>query len=307
MASRAPGINNIVAKRAYERPLLALDPTLSESVRRIALCDPPVDGYLLDGVLSAAECRALVAALEAVAPEEGGFSFWGDASSREANRRLRSADTLEARQPALAAELWARMRVLAAEPVEIVPGDERFECDLEGTWEAVGLNEHLLFARYGPGGHFAPHADGQTELDFNTRSLFSVILYLNDCAEGGATRILTGEQADATERRADGMLVARPGAVAHIVAPVAGRALAFYQAVLHDGQPVGAGACKYIVRTDIIYARREPLCTAEEDVRAYALYQRARDEESSGRSAEAAELFRRAFKTSRAIARIYGG
>lgn len=56
----------------------------------------------------------------------------------------------------------------------------------EGTWRACGVNEHLLFARYGPGGHFSPHTDGYTIVDFNCRSLFTVLVYLNDCGGGGA-------------------------------------------------------------------------------------------------------------------------
>ena len=55
----------------------------------------------------------------------------------------------------------------------------------EGTWKAVGVNEHLLFARYTDGGHFSPHTDGYTIVDFNKRSLYTLLLYLNDCQEGG--------------------------------------------------------------------------------------------------------------------------
>lgn len=51
--------------------------------------------------------------------------------------------------------------------------------DIEGTWSAYGINHELMFGRYGPGGHFAPHTDGYTVRDFNHRSLYSVIIYLN--------------------------------------------------------------------------------------------------------------------------------
>lgn len=328
----APAINNIVAKAGVERPLLGLTFTAARPAAvRHELDDAQLDGYILDGVLSPDECAALIQAAENVGAGEGGFSFWGGATAKDADvgrlfrsadaleakqptaeesdvRRLfRSADTLEAKQPELAAELWARMAPLAGGAIEIAEGSSRYERDLEGVWEPVGLNEHLLFARYRTGGHFAPHVDGQTELDFDTRSLFSVILYLNDCARGGATRMLLGEQGAATERMPNGRLVARTHAVAQVVAPIAGRALVFYQAALHDGQPVGDGAEKYIVRTDIVFRRRQPLCVSEADLRAYGLYRRARDEEAAGRCSEAADLFRLAFKTSRVIALAYGG
>ena len=38
-----------------------------------------------------------------------------------------------------------------------------------GEWEAVGINPNLLFGRYKSGGHFAPHTDGCTVIDFNYR------------------------------------------------------------------------------------------------------------------------------------------
>lgn len=73
---------------------------------------------------------------------------------------------------------------------------------MSGTWRAQGIYEHLLFARYDEQGHFSPHtgqqrlllstlwlteADGYTILDFNRRSYYTVIVYLNDCADGGTT------------------------------------------------------------------------------------------------------------------------
>ena len=70
---------------------------------------------------------------------------------------------------------------------------------------AVGLNPNMLFNRYHPSGHFSPHTDGYTIVDFNTRSMYSALFYLNDCpkvaelvkslvsslsTQGGATRMM---------------------------------------------------------------------------------------------------------------------
>ena len=73
----------------------------------------------------------------------------------------------------------------------------RWERDIDGDWYPtgshrsvanclsdqlyIGLNPILLFGRYEEGGHFAPHTDGNTIIDFNHRSLRSVIIYLSDC------------------------------------------------------------------------------------------------------------------------------
>jgi hypothetical protein len=44
--------------------------------------------------------------------------------------------------------------------------------------------------RYTEGGHFSPHTDGYTIWDFNRRSFYSCLMYLNTCGGGGATRML---------------------------------------------------------------------------------------------------------------------
>lgn len=51
--------------------------------------------------------------------------------------------------------------------------------------------------RYKPGGHFSPHTDGYTIWDFNRRSFYSCLLYLNTCGGGGATRMLKCNEDDA--------------------------------------------------------------------------------------------------------------
>ena len=105
------------------------------------------------------------------------------------------------------------------------------EPELEGgEWVATGLNEHLLVNRYGAGGHFAPHADGSTVVDFNRRSLFTVLVYLNDVAEGGATQLLSEEERECAivHDPLSGAAVASAKAVLHAVAPRAGRALVYW-------------------------------------------------------------------------------
>eukprot|EP00045_Choanoeca_perplexa_P006250 m.53217 g.53217 ORF g.53217 m.53217 type:complete len:65 (+) comp13540_c1_seq6:515-709(+) len=61
---------------------------------------------------------------------------------------------------------------------------------MEGEWQAVGVNEHLLFARYNDGGHFSPHTDGNNIIDFNYRSMYTLLIYLNTCADGGESKLL---------------------------------------------------------------------------------------------------------------------
>lgn len=258
-----------------------------------------VDGVIVNNLLTVDECLRLVGAAE----QSGGFSFW-DSEGNEDQRRVRNADTLEFDDPALCKSLYERLRPYLTLEKSFSPEDEdTFENELEGEWVATGLNTHLLINRYGTGGHFAPHADGSTVLSFNHRSLYTVLIYLNDCVEGGSTQILSGLDGATTVRPLDGARVAKPEAVLQSVAPLKGRALMYYHQVLHAGETVGKGSCKYCLRTDVMYERRPPVCTAPNDVQAYELVREARAREAAGEPMDAMKLYMRAAKMSHAVAR----
>lgn len=206
----------------------------------------PLDGCLVSGLLSPGECAALVAAASGL---DGGFSPW---STDEAASRFRRADTLEAACPFAAAELWARLTPLVPAAVRLGADDTDARCErgLEGDWAAAGLNHCLLFGRYGPGGHFSPHTDGATVVDWNLRSLYSVIIYLDDCPLGGGTALYAAA-GDAAERPGglyaldEGGRLRWPGVGHAWVAPCArGSALVFHQGLPHEGVPVGPGCAK---------------------------------------------------------------
>jgi hypothetical protein len=263
------------------------------------LDDIGVDGAVIDRLLSAQECERLVQAAEA----SGGFAFW-DATGDAERRSVRNADTLEFEDAELCATLYERLLPTITGTVTFAPdNEETFERELEGEWVAVGLNPHLLLNRYSGGGHFAPHADGSTLRDFNTRSLYTVLIYLNECHEGGATQLLSSLDGATMVRPCDGARVAKPEAVLTAVAPDRGRGLVYYHQVLHAGEPVGAQSCKYCLRTDIMYERRPPICTAPHDVRAYELVCEARAKEARGETMEALPLYMKAAKMSDDVAK----
>ncbi len=106
--------------------------------------------------------------------------------------------------------------------------DERFTC--------VGLNERLRFYRYSPGEFFAVHRDGSYRRDNGERSLLTLLVYLNEPEEGGATNLWAG------------------GGEIH-VRPKAGLALLFAHRLLHEGEVLTAGS-KYVLRTDVMYEAR---------------------------------------------------
>ncbi|CEM04133.1 unnamed protein product [Vitrella brassicaformis CCMP3155] len=259
------------------------------------------DAFVLTDVLAAGECEFLISATE-----EAGYTFWDTSANPSSD--FRSAWTCEVTNTALAAAVWERVKDHVV--LEITfdnEDDERFERDLRGTWVACGVNENLLFARYSDGGHFGPHSDGCTVVDINHRSLFPLLLYLNTPEGGGETVIIKDEQRECPiPTDAQGRYTARDDLVIERVPAVRGRALCFYQTQMHEGAAVAEGAEKYVIRSDVMYRRKDPILTSPEDREAFALWQEAQLLAEKGEIEEAQRKFRRCFKLSRGLAELYG-
>lgn len=309
--------NNIVnkAEPLNKTPIdHALDECKEVPTSTQTLAADGVDCIVVDNFLTADECDHLIAACESV-----GYTFWsqneheakdGEEKSDASTKAVRVVDTIEGRFPRLSAKLYERIAAV----VELVPkvfsrdmkdGDELYERDLEGRWEPHALSENLLLGRYHPGGHFMPHIDGSTVVDLNTRSFYTLLIYLNDCPAGGETVLFAGEQCnvmflDESSQKYRGKEETRVAAV-H---PRKGSAAFFYYDLLHEAAPVTDGL-KYICRADLLYRRNPPILTADSDVAAFRLYEEARLAESSGEALRACELFQRVRKLSKGVAELY--
>ena len=95
----------------------------------------------------------------------------------------------------------------------------------------VGGNPRLRLYCYQPGQHHSAHWDTVVELAGRVNSRMTLVLYLNDDFQGGATEFPE--------------LNAR-------VTPQRGRALLFQHRVLHAATPVTRGA-KFVLRTDLLF------------------------------------------------------
>ncbi|KAL8447083.1 hypothetical protein Emed_004607 [Eimeria media] len=275
------------------------------------------DCFELKGVLSESECSRLVEAAEA-----RGFEYWGketngshgDSSnntdksmSPKVNNSYRSAHTLEMEHPDLAELIWQRVKDAVVQEVYFSEEDERFERDLQGGWRACGVNSTLLFARYTSGENFGPHTDGCVIRDFNCRSLWPMVVYLNTPEGGGETTVITEAQKGKPFLMDEGgRYTADPRFVVHNCVPKTGNALLFYHTQMHEGRPVAEKSVKYIIRTDIMYERKEPLFTSPADKEAFALWQEAQLLAEKGETDAAAVLFRRMTKVSPPLAHFYG-
>ena len=129
--------------------------------------------------------------------------------------------------------------------------------------QALGLNARYRFYRYTEGDYFAPHTDGSwpgsriidnqlvTNAYEDRWSMLTILLFLSDEFEGGATRFFVS-QADPSQpaRSSDDV------ATVDIRTPLGG-ALCFPhgshpQHCMHASEPISAGQ-KYIIRSDVLF------------------------------------------------------
>lgn len=257
--------------------------------------------FVVDNILSPSECLDLIHQVEQI-----GLTKW---TTDEARLHFRDCDTIEIEHLALAELIWDRMRA-AMLPSEldctITRDDYRHQRDLEGRWVARGTVKDILFSRYSQGGHFAIHTDGFNIEAFDRRSLFSIVLYLNDLLPGQGGETVFYSKGDMQRDAVTGIVIGDPSRIVASERPRAGSATVFYHNVFHQSQPiVGPGTTKYIIRSDVMFERTPNLATSEVDVDAFAMYQRAEfiaDEDPE----ESARLFRLAFKRSALLSRVYG-
>lgn len=299
--------------------------TLNMEMRSKVTCEKieGTEAWIFDHVFSEEECALLRAQAETA-----GFAYWDPEAPREGNGDgngdgddgytasnpkpgsgkngsrddFRTAFTVEVRVPELANVLWERLGPFM-EPITITPDCPKHEVDIEGDWHPCAMNPHWLFSRYIDGGHFSPHTDGNTVYDFNTRTIYTLLVYLSS-SEDGQTRIFDDKQmSEPFQRDGDGKLRGNEEHVIASVAPRVGRVLCFYHRLMHEGNPAKE---KYIIRTDCVFERRPAQCTAEEDKEAFRLYLEAQQKSEEGLCEEAMVLFRRAFKMSPALCKVYG-
>ncbi|HRI07725.1 MAG TPA: 2OG-Fe(II) oxygenase [Nannocystaceae bacterium] len=221
--------------RALPHPLAEpiVDDDAAPRVRRE---DIAAGVYVLHDVMAPRECRRLVDAAEAIGFTHAGLAVGDDAY--RVNLSVRNNLRVVVDAPALAERLWRRVR-------------DHVDARHEGR-PVHGLNHRLRVYRYEVGMRFFPHVDVRMEVPGGeTRA--SVVIFLGDAFEGGATRFF--EVKDRGARRGEGRGRKFDNRVRFALRPATGGAVVFDHLLLHEGQEVSAGV-KYAVRSDLIYAPR---------------------------------------------------
>lgn len=110
----------------------------------------------------------------------------------------------------------------------------------------------------------------------------SVIIFLNDIGtgdgdDGGGTKFYSHEALQALEKTASATTTATRWSAKeeHLtlhVKPAMGRILVFDQSLVHEGVPPQAPYVKYIIRSDVMYCRKNPVLGTQADREAYRMF-----------------------------------
>jgi leukotriene-A4 hydrolase len=264
-------------------------------------------GYI-DDVLTEEECQYFCSLIS----NSSYLTFWSEKGRNNDDcRSFRDANTIEINSSILSNMIWSRIhhyftlnQIQKSFPNED-DGTEDWRVDLSGYWNPHCINPDLLFACYPSDGYFSPHTDGNVILNFNIRSFYSVIIFLNTIPDNGGTKFYKDvavtklfQTSPGSAWKADDRLC-----VCEVKA-VVGRLLLFDQKYVHEGVPPGENNLKFIIRTDIMFIRNPCLLTSPQDVEAYALHQKAEYLSETGEIEESIKLFRQAYRMSPDLARI---
>jgi len=170
--------------------------------------------YTVENVLTVEECEELIEFIEANGPKEATITTKkGMIKNSDVRNNTRVIEDNKERADLLLEKIR-----------QYIPNER---CGRKFS----GLNERFRYYKYVTGQYFKWHYDGAYHRSPQEQSYLTVLIYLNDDVQGGATRF---DEID------------------EIVKPKAGKMLIFDHPVLHQGDPVLWGV-KYVLRTDAMY------------------------------------------------------
>lgn len=269
-----------------------------------------IDAIYVDNALSDEECGILRNLIDNTESNNSDLiSFWNPVGrDNDDARSFRDCNTIEINCKEFGDLLWNRVKNYVdylLKPIIISDkndNNEDIETEMIGTWNAVTTNNDILLAKYPRNGHFAPHTDGRATHLFNRRSLYSIIVFLNDIPleEGGGTRFYSNDAVTKLHRDINNRWTSDRSLMTAEIEACAGRMLIFEQSLVHEGVP-SLVLPKYIIRSDVIFDRNPPINVNEE---AFSYYRKAEEVAEDGQVEESIRLFKKAFAMDKKLKEI---
>jgi hypothetical protein len=227
-----------------------LESLKNSGVRKDVFVKKSVHSFVVESLFSNEECLELIRM-----SEELGFA----SVSWEYSPEYRDCDRVVIISKSLSNVLWERLKLFLT--LSDVEGVHPFGFESSGTWVPEGINECIRFTRYSDGHLFKPHRDGSFIRTNEDRSIYTVMVYLNQPPEfnGGETVLRVSENESKGKQT---------------ISPNVGTCVVFNHDIVHEGKSVSAGR-KYILRTDLMFHRIEKSVSPKLDKNSNSLLQRA--------------------------------
>lgn len=214
------------------------------STTRVDHSYPGVNLFELTNAISGEFCQQLISTTESNSDGLGYKDI-----KQEYDETYRHCDRVVCMSEYVAKKLWniIRPQLQKKDVFEVKP----YGFGAAGVWKPIGINPCFRFTRYSEGHHFKPHKDGLFVLHDNYRSIYTVMLYLNDSFEGGTTKFYETDPLQKVSGDTEALLQVAPKVN---LIPKTGTLVIFNHDALHEGLPITKGK-KYVLRTDIIFQR----------------------------------------------------
>ena len=178
---------------------------------------------------------------------------------------------------------------------------------VRGKWELSGVNQAMRLNRYSgkKKEFFGPHRDAPFCPNGDKRSLYTMLIYLNDDFGGGETKFYAPKDPSIDtkgftikeEIEKHGNL--EDGFTSYTVSPKTGNALIFKQNLIHEGCKLAASdKYKFVIKTDIMVERVDKklgFCPPKHEFDDYQnclhLFRQAQQHELTGSNQEANECY----------------
>ncbi|KAG2387655.1 hypothetical protein C9374_001249 [Naegleria lovaniensis] len=250
---------------------LPSDPKLLKEVENYDRC------FCIDAILSTDECEQLIQATEQLGYQD---------IDQEYLKEYRNSQRVLVISKKLANLLWAR--IVPFMQLSDYEGVKPYGFDNKGKWKPIGINECLRFNKYSEGTFFKPHMDAQFIRNDNEKSIFTVLIYLDDTKYG--TNLLKKVSMNGSNNVMSFRTLG-------CIAPKRGTAAIFNHDLYHEGNTVLNGS-KYVLRTELIFRRvdstniyRDNFKTSKEFLKVKKLIDESDELEKQGKIKESTEKY----------------
>jgi hypothetical protein len=187
-----------------------------------------------------------------------------------------------------------------------------FGFDVNGVWKPFFINNCFRLSKYEKDSiGFTPHLDSQFSGSFHLKSIFSLVIYLNDDFQGGETNFYSKENLNIDLNSFQGLTLKEEiklnGGLKNYdsmsIKPLTGNGVLFNHDILHSGEKIEQGT-KYVLRTDVVFHRVKveksifntklfSLCTD--------LFREAQNQELDGNIKKSSDLYERSLSIRRFV------